>query len=575
LEIFKRRNPDKITIEMANMIMDNSLHMFRFWKPYKFEGDLSWTEDPYNDKTWCFYLHSLEMVGILAAAYESTNKIEYLKKAKWYIQSWIDLNFPENNAKSQWAWKPHSVANRLVNILHFYWMQKDTEEATIQFTDILKPILIEHGDFLADSNNYEDYNHGIFQDQALMELAVFFKNFDKSSEWLEISRRRLKRRLDIDFTESGVHREHSPGYHIIVMNLFINIKKFMDYHKVSYFDNFKGKLWLMQDYLAYAIKEDGNFPLIGDTGNSNVLKSIKKEDVINEHLLYRITNGNEGVQLEKGLKLYEDAGVSIYNNDSIYWAMVNSFNSKTHKHADDLSFTLTFNNKDYFIDSGKYNYKEDDHFRKYFRSAFAHNTIVVNDESYELKVNQIGNSGFMIGGETANYCYVQAFHKLYSEIMIIRTIIYTQYNAILVHDRVYSNSINNYKQIFNIGKDIELNIKSQNSIVLTNSLNSDYISLKQLNKTNNLYNLKGEEDPVRGWQSFDLNEKHPIDNLQFELIGDNIEFITLININNENKIQDVKITPSSKDSNLYKFYNDKDEVVLQSIIYDNDQIADI
>ena len=53
---------------------------------------LTWKEDPFKDETWRFYYHSLDMVGYLMNAYEKNHNQAYLKKAKWYIQSWMSAN---------------------------------------------------------------------------------------------------------------------------------------------------------------------------------------------------------------------------------------------------------------------------------------------------------------------------------------------------------------------------------------------------------------------------------------------------------------------------------------------------
>ena len=87
--------------------------------------------------------------------------------------------------------------------------------------------------------------------------------------------------------------------------------------------------------------------------------------------------------------IYPDGGVAIFQNmwdenTPFYFLFTTAYHSNVHKHADDLSFLLTYGKTDYFVDSGKYSYNEHE-YRKYFRSTLAHNTITVDGKSYPLQ----------------------------------------------------------------------------------------------------------------------------------------------------------------------------------------------
>ena len=78
-----------------------------------------------------------------------------------------------------------------------------------------------------------------------------------------------------------------------------------------------------------------------------------------------------------------------------------------HKHADDLSFVLMESGHKVFVDSGKYGYNSDEA-RRYVRSARAHNTISLVDQTImprdididKLRMGPIGQDGlkFVIAG---------------------------------------------------------------------------------------------------------------------------------------------------------------------------------
>jgi hypothetical protein len=55
-----------------------------------------------------------------------------------------------------------------------------------------------------------------------------------------------------------------------------------------------------------------------------------------------------------------------------------------HGHADALSFTLSIGGQPFVVDPGTFSYFLDAHWREYFRSTRAHNTITIDGESQSL-----------------------------------------------------------------------------------------------------------------------------------------------------------------------------------------------
>ncbi|NEX80250.1 hypothetical protein G4Z05_15575 [Bacillus thermocopriae] len=558
MRLFKRTLPNQSSLQSADLILDNKIFLFKIWEPYSFKGNLSWTEDPYKDKTWKFYLHCLRMVSFLTNGYEMTKDLKYLKKAVWFITSWMEFNpTPEKNV-SEWAWSGHGTANRLLNLIYFWSEYKNSPIYNEDFGQKFMDLLETHGHFLADQKNYEDYNHGIFQDQALLELTVFFKHFKNCNEWQEIAISRLLARFNKDVSNSGVHREHSPAYHVVVHNLFIVIKDFMDYHKIQYPADFSQKLYLMQDFLAYMTKSNGYLPLVGDTGLSSAFNSIEEGHILNEHWAYRSSKGKQGTLPEKIFFAYLDSGVALFRTDlnkhfknKIFWYFSCAFNSIIHKHADDLSFELQYKNTDFIVDSGKYNYKEKDEFRKYFRSVFAHNTIAVDGKTYPLNKEQIGKSLLFDSYEQSeSYYVVQGCHELYSGIRIYRTMIQLRDQALIIHDRIVSDKHHQYTQIFNIGKDVSVIKRDNDNFLLVSKKEDATISLRQMYHISSVSILKGQENPIYAWQSYDFNQKHPITSLHFTKDGQSIEFLTILAMDDSIHIDTVKIHEAN---NFYHF----------------------
>src|SRR5699024_3299569 len=172
--IFRRHNISQEHIEIADGILENRLFVHPAWKPINIRK-IDWEMDPYNDGTWCFYLHSLDLICYLVNSYELTGKIEYLTESKKIIKSWIKKNLKRTSNLSPYAWKDHSVANRVINFIHFYTHYEKMNIVDEKFDELLFLTLKEHGEYLVkDENHTFSNNHGIFQDRSLIALSVLF-----------------------------------------------------------------------------------------------------------------------------------------------------------------------------------------------------------------------------------------------------------------------------------------------------------------------------------------------------------------------------------------------------------------
>lgn len=266
-------------------------------------------------------------------------KIEYLKKSYEIYLNWKD--YAKGKEVSYYCWYNHSISNRAVTFVYFYTLAKDY--INIDEKE-LHELLVKHAEYL--NSKYVNNNHGIMMDRSLIILSSFL-NHEKSSRWRNKAIFRIKDAFYRDFSYKGIHLENSPEYHNIVRQLYSSTSNILEVNNGSLGDNIKSKLKMTSQYLKYVVKPDGTLPIIGDTE----LKSLK-------------------VNKRFDSMYDEEAGIVIMQtknenepNKSTWISFICGYGSQTHKHFDDLSFSLQFNGKDFFIDSGKYNYNENDKIR--------------------------------------------------------------------------------------------------------------------------------------------------------------------------------------------------------------------
>lgn len=549
--IFTRTKPNKKSVEIADKIISGELYVHGSWPTVKFDK-IEWNEDPYKDITWCFYLHSLDIVGYLMNAYELKPNEAYLKKSEEIIRSWIKANPSKENQKSFYAWKDHSVANRIVNMIQFWMSYKESALYTDEFKGILMQSLAQHGDYLElDQNHTFINNHGIFQDRSLIELAVLFPEFPNADKWYNKAINRFMLHVKKDVAKSGVHLEHSDAYHLIVMRLFSSINEFLNFHNRPTKD-LTELIYKMEEFLGYALKPDMRIPTNGDSG-PDTINSIRKEDIRNPHLLYVKTKGKEGEMPELN-KLYKDSGYAFIRNNwnvnqkQLYLRLLAGFHSRVHKHADDLSVLLSIGNTDFFVDSGKYNYKEKDPFRQYFRSTIAHNTITVDRKTYPIEDKLIGKSKITELKEHEKYVLVHGQHNLYPGVIIKRSILYLKdTEAILLFDQIKSNKERTYTQTFNVGENVDLIPLGKKRCLLESKLDGKMIELRQINHVTEFKSFRGSTDPIAGWYSAKFNEKSAISQLQFTNKGVNLDYRTIINTDINKGVKYYSVNQSEKE----------------------------
>ena len=533
-----RSFPSQQSVEIADrIILNDEIYLLRYWEPAVISKDsMDWTEDPFDDWTWQFYYHSLRMVSYLVSAYEYTGEIEYLKEAKWYIGSWIEHNPDPRSQASERAWDDHSTANRISTFLQFWNSYRESSIQDESFSNLFLNILRLHGEFTADSDNYYwGHNHGIYQDRSLLQLSILFPNFEESDEWRKVASNRLDKHLLEDLTESGVHKEHSPAYHFLVMSLFMSIDDFNRHYNISN-QLLESKIYSMQEYLAYIVKPDGTFPLVGDSGLENGLR-LKESSIVSENLLNLKISSNSENMLENYCIGYYDAGVGINKlqfaeGEEFYFAIFSAFHNSVHKQSDDLSFVLSYDQTDYFVDSGKYNFDEGDPYRQYVRSVFAHNTIVVDDKSYDYRdVDSFGLSELYNYNCNESYSVFQASHTIYEGVKIKRNIVIVYGQGVIIHDSITSQQNHNYSQIFNIGKDVEIEHLQNTGVILSSNIDNTSLLVTQMTNISSIESFHGSNNPKMGWRSESFNQIDPISSIVFAVNGNNEQFQTVVHFN--------------------------------------------
>lgn len=391
------------------------------------------------------------------------------------LKSYLDKHLHESTT-FQGAWQDeHAVANRLFVIIAFLHASCGGADPSI-YTTLSKyvPILRllfeadKHAQWLNDDKHYIENNHGTMMDLALAQFAVFLKVIDPvtSDRYLATALRRLEKMLDSTFDDDGCCTENSPTYHFVNYGLFSTIEQFIQHYRLGNTDKWGAKLAKARYVGHLLLRPDGTIPLVGDSEirPGTFFPKIEDESSIG------------------GIGYYPSAGIFVASINNLHLTFRAGGSKFTHRHVDDLSFTLWVQGKEFIIDSGMYNYDTSDKLRRWFISSRAHSGIYLESAGHILFKNfesPMAMSEFTSERHDSEFFNIKAVHKL-SKIEVNRELEY-QCNTLTITDHFQSHQTEQWRVQFVLHPDVVISQVDQlaNSLILRNG--STQIGLREIN----------------------------------------------------------------------------------------------
>lgn len=364
----------------------------------------------------------------LGEAYLITQDEKYADKVIDLLEHWIKNNrylFSVNWTSAM------EVSIRALNWIYAINMIKESRAyKNTEIGDIIL-YLYCHYDFIY--NNLEkrflySANHYSANIMGLIYLAILFKSDVRSSKYINDIKFSLEEfyfEVRTQLLPSGVHYERSIGYHKLTAEIYLLTYIRLIAAGINIPADITARLIKMVKYIDQYIKPNGSVPNIGDNDDGRILpfvsygfdnhlylldiaqnifpdfETIKAPRPTIDSLImfnYQYTNRSIKSESREGKKpiIHDDAGIYIIENDNIYLIILNTlpsgypseFKSRitSHTHCDLLSFELTNNEEDIFVDPGTFTYTRDVNVRNIFRSTNYHNTVSIDSKDHH-KIN--------------------------------------------------------------------------------------------------------------------------------------------------------------------------------------------
>ncbi|WP_165490157.1 heparinase II/III domain-containing protein [Propioniciclava sinopodophylli] len=283
------------------------------------------------------------------------------------------------------AFHDETTAQRLIMHLAVMGGQREWLEHS-QIVE-LQAFLDETAALLLDDTFHAGLNnHGMFQDIAVVDWAAMASWVDEDTRGraLEVAVGRLNAYFRHAFTAEGVHVEHAPSYHLMVvkqLSAHLEVLRAVDHPSLPEFERL---LASTVAYATHAVTPQGSYPPISDTtvmplaGQAGSLGDAEFD--------FAATAGRAGREPSARTMVLPESGYAIHRSawadpDATFVYFSCAYNDAYHKHADENGLFLRHKGLDLISEAGPFGYNYEDPLTRYGYSQYAHSTLVVDRAS--------------------------------------------------------------------------------------------------------------------------------------------------------------------------------------------------
>jgi len=504
--ITEEREPN---IEIAATFYNKDQKDKGYTPPYP----VPWKNPPSRDPTWNLNFQSLNWLSIYL---ESKNRDSVMAAFK-VIDDWIFSHTVFPNESERFAFNDHPCAIRLGILVKALNTNTIEELNNRRFENTLLLSVLSHLFLAVSLDNYASWhNHGIITDQSLIENLQNLPGFKLKEQFTDLAFKRIFEQLRYAFTDEGVHKEHSPCYHLFVNGIFTKILKAAKERKYVIPDDIL-KLKNKTDLYQKTVEEYAGNAKIGDCRVLNSTGNID-DGPTGKVFLYPRSGWIYLIDDIKQLKC-------IFQCD---------FFSYGHYHGDETSFILNVGGHDLIIDPGLYSYDENCPFNQYMRSARAHNLLLPDHMDFDPVLKSSGLSGitrYYQSSKKPGVIALEMTHAHFSArgIDTWRQMACTDNNLISVKDIAESSDTHTYSQLFHLAPDAKI-IADDGKFQVT--WPDHPYGLAFSSNADDYEIVEGQEDPVQGWYFPEFNKAMPAKVLILKKKGKGIIIKTDIRITN-------------------------------------------
>lgn len=449
----------------------------------RLDAPMPWDDFPEASRSWNFLLNSFDLLDALLSAHSATGEERYLAPAIKVALSWIEKHPVVDTGQGVHAWYDMAVGMRAYRLA--YMLDAGARQAWLSDTEVeqLRQSLELHRQELADDGKIAFHNnHGFYQVAGQLAMA---RRFGAFSPLMHATREQASKRLiamiERQFSAEGVHNEHSPDYHRMVAD---TLKGIIDAGLLDSPAAIEREEQIERS-LAWFIMPNGYIVNFGDSDYRLCTRSAR--DAVAKwrtaEMRAAATLGDIGAREDASYRAFNESGYFVVRGKPAagespinggYLAQIAAFHSRTHKHADDLSFVWYDRGAQILVDSGRYGYfgKAEqgsslwqdgfwysDPNRVYCESTRAHNTVEIDGRNYQRKgVKPYGSALNRNGCLQDELFFSECELKHFKSIRHVRVLLFKPSSWLIVCDWLHDNleQQHDYRQWFHFAPELSV-----------------------------------------------------------------------------------------------------------------------
>ena len=529
----------------------------RRW-PLKFWGDID-ARDGFSigGPKFVWEVNRLCFLTTLGLAFWVSKNDKYSKKLLYILKDWIDGN-PYPNGINWYS--SIECGLRLVNLVLAIALLKDYCWTSNEL-DLLNEFVWLHARhvYRYQSKYSSKNNHCIAEGLGLFLAGMYFKHLSKASEWFECGKRIMESEVSIQIFEDGGSIECTTSYLSFVFDLFLLFRIVCVKENISYVKDLDERLEKICEFIFDLADKKYNIPNIGDEDgatigsfgvdskeNLNFILNVgavlynkrgysrrKNVQLKSYFLLGHLHDENNTLKNNDGnilgnvhgtkwdSKLFEHSGLGVTKKQEKDKEIHFVFNCSplgmpplfAHGHLDALSFTLSIDGNEIFIDPGTYLYHSGGVWRRYFRSTAAHNTIRVNRCDFTEQVGDFmygkpyNVTKFKMTNNMANEVKWVGSHNAYERlkppVSHTREVIFSkEFSGFEIIDMLSSKKEFFVEQFFHLHPSCDVDVDSEGIHIGRENTGISIVIDERLE----MEIFRGSDDPLLGWYSQEFNQ---------------------------------------------------------------------
>lgn len=335
-------------VEIADKLMQNNIWLWGNVYVSPSAENMFDTHFETTDKTYREYMFAMDYLSTLLSAYRQTEKPRYRDKFLEIVRQFFEF-YDRGTLVLTNSDDLIVCAQTLMFIKSFSLIDYESS-----LREKITGLLYEHARYCYDDkNHWDDHNHGLFTDMALLHLSVLFDSLPEAGDWQRHAVERVKNLFGVAFYKDGFNNEGSLTYFQLNLIRYQEIMDFCAAYQIDGLESIQSRLNQSKDVVKAFAHKDQSFPIIGD-GRERFSPKFK-------------CNSISG--------LYPDAGICVLKTGNMYMTFKCKTTLQAHAHVDETSITARYQDIDLVLDCGQYNYNSYHPIRWYLRTCGSHSGI--------------------------------------------------------------------------------------------------------------------------------------------------------------------------------------------------------